>query len=311
MSASRPLLLIPLEIKVRELHAKLLLASVATEYGFKVLLGDGRILRQRLGDWPGGLFLDKGVPPNRTARFARLRRKGHQIVAWCEEGLTLVDPEEYLRGKINPGALEQLECFFAWGPYQERLITGRYPEFAQKIAVVGNPRIDLLRPEMTGLFAAESDSLREYYGPFILINSNFALCNHFKGDGAFLEAMKRAGKVSTLQEEQRVQGWIDYRQRVFQAFLDAIGPLSRAFPRKTIVIRPHPSEDHSIWEAMAANYANVKFDTGEASYPGFSPPIRRSTTVARRDSRGIYSGEIRSPTCPCNRRSSTRTSQIR
>lgn len=258
MSTSDPWLFIPLETKVRELHAKLLLASVATEYGFQVLLGDGRVLRQRMGELPQGIFVDKGIPPNRAARFARFRRIGHQVVAWCEEGLTLVDTDEYLRSKVNPRALEQARCFFAWGPYQARLITDRYPALAEKVVAVGNPRIDLLRPEMTVLFAEESNLLRERYGAFILINSNFAICNHFKGEGAFLEAMKRSGKVSTLPEEQLVQGWIDYRHRVFSAFLDAIGPLASAFPNKSIVIRPHPSEDHSSWESMAANHANVQ-----------------------------------------------------
>jgi len=42
------------------------------------------------------------------------------------------------------------------------------------IIVTGNPRIDLLRPELREFYRPEAEALRERYGNFILINTNFS-----------------------------------------------------------------------------------------------------------------------------------------
>ena len=42
---------------------------------------------------------------------------------------------------------------------------------------LGNPRFDLLRPELRGLYDDEVAKLRTRFGRFILINGNFANVN--------------------------------------------------------------------------------------------------------------------------------------
>ena len=47
------------------------------------------------------------------------------------------------------------------------------------IHVTGNARMDLLRQELRPFFDADVDRLRERFGPFILINTNFSRLNHY------------------------------------------------------------------------------------------------------------------------------------
>jgi len=256
---SLPYLIIPIETKVRELHAKFYMACVAAERGFGVIFGGSNIIRNRMAWFPrGAIFLDKSVAPSRAGIFRAYRNLGLRVVAWCEEGLAFIDPNEYLRRKVDRHALAQTECFFAWGPYQANLIRRHAPELASRIIETGNPRIDLLSHNLRPVFQEEAQHLRAVYPGLILVNTNFSLCNHKEGDGAFLAGLKAAGKVKSPEEEKFIQGWVEYKKDLFNAFMEMIPALSEQFPKQVIVIRPHPSENHATWKRVAELLPNVK-----------------------------------------------------
>ncbi len=250
-------LLIPVETKVRELDAKTLLACVAAESGFEAIIGHAGEMRRRLSALPQGTFLDKSVAPSREDMFRHYCDLGFRIVAWCEEGLTNPSDAEYLRRKVNPGALAKVDRFYAWGQRQAELIGARYPELANKLVTVGNPRIDMLRPELREFYAEAADALISRHGRYVLINTNFSLCNHKKGKDAFLKGLRAADKVGTAEEEAYIRGWIAYKTRLFEAFKQMVCNVARAIPKTRIIVRPHPSEDHSVWERLTCDIVNV------------------------------------------------------
>lgn len=252
-----PLLIIPMETKVRELHSKLLTACCAVEQGFTVVIGGSVDIRDRAAEWPQGFFLDKSVAPSRGPLFHYYRTLGHRIVAWCEEGLTLNDPEEYVRRKINARAVEQTEAFFAWGDYQAGLVRGAVPGCDSRLHLTGNPRLDLLRTELRALQNDAVAARRKEYGPFVLINTNFSLCNHRRGEGAFIAMQKQAGKVRTPEHEAFALGWVAHKKNIFDAFMAMVPELRKACPGHRIVIRPHPSENHETWRKLAASLPGV------------------------------------------------------
>jgi surface carbohydrate biosynthesis protein len=255
----KPFLIIPIETKVRELNAKFLLACIAAEKGFSVIIGGSTRLRNLIPWLPrDAFFLDKSVAPSRNLHFRNYRNLGMRIVAWCEEGLVFSNPAEYLRRKVDRDAFRQVEFFFAWGAYQAGLIRSHVPDAASRVLEAGNPRIDLLSPNVRAIFHPESDRLKCSYPKLILVNTNFSLCNHKKGDGAFLAGLKAADKVRTPEEEAFVQEWIDHKKVLFDAFRKVLPVLSRSFPDTPIVVRPHPSENHDTWRMMAADLPNVR-----------------------------------------------------
>jgi hypothetical protein len=54
-----------------------------------------------------------------------------------------------------------------------------------------------------------------------------------------------------------IDGWIDYQRQGFQTFFKTIPEISRRYPDHTIIIRPHPSENHATWEYFSERHANV------------------------------------------------------
>jgi len=254
-----PYLLIPIETKVRELHAKFYMACVAAERGFTVILGGSATLRNRI-PWLacGAFLLDKSVAPSRALLFKNYRRLGMRVAAWCEEGLVFFDSEEYLRRKIDRTALSQVELFFAWGKHQADVIRQNAPESESRVVETGNPRIDLLSPRLRDVFSEEAEKLRKQHPGLILFNTNFSQCNHQKGEGAYIAALKAAGKIRTPEDEAFAEGRLAHKRAIFNAFREAIVLMSSEFPDAVIVVRPHPTEDHETWRHFSELLPNVE-----------------------------------------------------
>jgi len=54
------------------------------------------------------------------------------------------------------------------------------------------------------------------------------------------------------------KGLWEHKHAVFAHFKDLIPALERAFPRHTIVVRPHPTESHRVYKDLAAGCARVQ-----------------------------------------------------
>ena len=80
-------IILPIETKVREFHAKLLLSCVAAEAGLRVILGDQNEILRYLNHLPRGIYIDKSVARTKIEKFRKNARMGNRVVAWCEEGL--------------------------------------------------------------------------------------------------------------------------------------------------------------------------------------------------------------------------------
>lgn len=251
--------LLPIETKIREFHAKVLLACAAAEAGFYVVLwslGDSK--KQKWRSLPRGICLEKSIVKANDKKFALLRKFGNKVCAWCEEGLVLLSRQEYQQRRVCPESVGQVEYFFAWGDYQADAIVEKVPSAKEKIRVYGNPRIDILRPEFRSIFDDEVKALRERYGKFILVNTNFSLCNHVKGTEAVIKIFKKSGKISTREQESFYHDWIEYKSKLHQEFILMVQAVSRSYPDLTIIIRPHPSEDFESWKQVAAELDNVR-----------------------------------------------------
>ncbi len=256
--SSQPRLTIAVENVARELDAKLLLACFAAERGFAVLLGEKREIQGRLASLPRSVFLYKDVTRASLPRLERARDLGHVVATTDEEGLVYFTTEHYFKTKVGPGTLGQPELLLAWGEENAR-VWRKHPGYGgAPIVVTGNPRIDLLRPELRGYWDDEAKHLRARFGRFVLINTNFGQLNNLRE--------KRAGEKRILEAYARDPGAVDafdaglaaHRQRLFQHFQEAVGTLARTRPDLTVVVRPHPSENDEVWYRAAAGCSNTR-----------------------------------------------------
>lgn len=258
MDSSRPWLLIPMETKVRELHSKLLLGAFAAESGYDVIIGEQLELKRQLKFLPRGIVLEKGVTQHQVSDMVRSRDLGNRVVAWCEEGLVYRNHDAYLRTRVSLEAMGLLDRFFAWGSVQAQAVLEKATDAAEKLVLAGNPRFDLLRPELRGLFKKEAEELKETYGPYILVATNFGRVNHFRGPEFVSRLLEERGAHASKEISEFTNEWTNFLGKVYSAFLRMVPELARAFPELTIIIRPHPSENRESWEQKLLGFANVK-----------------------------------------------------
>jgi len=244
-------LILPVENQVRELDAKLLLACVAAERGFPVVMGSRALVHHRVSSIPRGVYLAKSLRRLSDKMFGILDKLGHDIVAWDEEALVHLNPDFYYGRRLSPKTLQLTSALFAWGDENEALFRG-FPGYqATPIYVTGNPRTDMMRPELRGYYAEEIEQIHKRYDRFVLVNTNFGWNNHF------LRAFRMdqpAGRPKNAFDA----GLAAHKTVLFERFQQMVPALARAFPDLTILIRPHPTEDHELWRGIAKELPNAR-----------------------------------------------------
>lgn len=253
---SKKYLYIQIGTKARELEAKVLLSAVAAERGYTVAFGYN--VGSQLLRLPNGIFLKQLVTQG-TARSLQLYASyGHRICAVDEEGLVFPDIEAYKKERLSRDALQVVDKFFAWGNYHATIVKDVMPpEKSDAIISTGHPRLDVLRPEIRGIYRSQADKINSLFGDFILINTNFDLFNHNNGRESFFEILRNSGRINTPEQEQWFWGWSEFRKKMFIEFQDMIKVVSIDNPETTFIIRPHPSENREVWKDFTKDMPNV------------------------------------------------------
>jgi surface carbohydrate biosynthesis protein len=248
---------LPVETKVRELYGKLFLACVAAKNGFDVIVGSKKDVKMRVGFLPKGIYFTFGLALNFAKNSKKLKEKGHKVVAIDEEGLVTLNDELYLRYRVSKETLNATDMIFCWGKKQASLVREKSKETDCGVFITGNPRFDLLRPECQSIFNSDVEKIKEKYGKIILINTNFGHANHFSGEQFAIRSLKKKGWMNNLEDEKYFLRRIEWQKEIYIKFLEMIPELSEKFKNYSIIIRPHPSENHDNWKKIEKNYKNV------------------------------------------------------
>jgi len=265
MNRSMPPLIIPVENQVRELDPKLLLACVAARRGFSSILGFRREMHFQMGAFPRGVYVSKSMTHASDMMFEIMRKLGHTVVAWDEEALVHLPAETYYSRRLSADAMKWVSHFFAWGEDSAELWR-QFPQFphATPVHVTGNPRCDLLRPEMHGYYEEDIRKIKDTFGPFILVNTNFNHVNGFSPVQNLFQPSQAPGeppafgRAAVGMSREYAEGLQALKQGVFAAFQEMIPRLAESFPKYTIVVRPHPTENHDVYQRIAERCARVR-----------------------------------------------------
>ncbi len=258
-------LIIPVENQVRELDPKLLLACVAARRGFTSIIGSHRKIDFRIASLPRSLYLCKSFTVMNLTMFRIMHRLGQKIVSWDEEALVHLPDEMYFSRRLSPDSIRYVSHLFAWGEDNERLWKA-WPQMpsGKPIHVTGNPRGDLLRAEMCGFYQRDADALRERYGNFILVNTNFNHVNAFyPSQNLFRDTGEHGGKVRFGKAAKGMsltfaRALHEHKSGLFEAFQALIPALAEAFPDHRVVVRPHPTENPAVYRDIARGSERIE-----------------------------------------------------
>jgi surface carbohydrate biosynthesis protein len=211
-----------------------------------VVMGSRALVHHRVSSIPRGVYLAKSLRRLSKMMFRILDELGHDIVAWDEEALVhLPDANFYYGRRLSPDTLRLTSALFAWGPENEALFRD-YPGYdGTPIYVTG------MRPELRGYYAEEIEQIHKRFDRFVLVNTNFGWNNHFLRS---FRMDQPAGRPKNAFEARLAA----HKTVLFESFQRMLPALSRALPDHTILIRPHPTEDHELWREIAKNLPNAR-----------------------------------------------------
>jgi hypothetical protein len=108
------------------------------------------------------------------------------------------------------------------------------------------------------MLETEARRLNAQYGRYILVVTTFSRFNRHKGQHSVLDVLQARGFTITPEQEAFYNRLVKHLGQVFAAFEAMIPALARSFPSHTIIVRPHPSEDHDRWRKAVAGVGNAK-----------------------------------------------------
>ena len=254
----------PLEVKSRELDARLYLALEIVSRGMPCLFG-----------WKVGVHRAMERNPRRYAYIAKhLDIFTNEQYLWIHDhgGLTIfldeeggVYPpgkwfEEFTLSRYPQTALPHVDLFCAWGRAQEEVIcrerNGIRPE---QFVAAGHPKFDLSKPEFGRYFEPLRFDHPLKSQPYLLINTSFATGNNLTPFELALQTATRLGETGQwiYTGEQYREHWEHQRKNV-SGFIDGVQRVARRFPETPILLRPHPIENPQVYIDALSGFDNVR-----------------------------------------------------
>lgn len=248
---------IPIEIKKRELDSKLLIGREMSKKGLEVFIGRKEKINELALRNYNSIYFAKSAATSDLPLFIKLKQMNHKIAVLDEEAIVHINPTTHLKERFNKETLKLLDLYCAWGEYDSTLVKKYFPNQKNKIVITGNPRIDLLRKDMRGFHQKRIGEIYKKYGDFILIPSNFAMCNHFE-KGGLVKLLKDLEVIKNIKEINLYKNYSEHFQQIFNIFFSDIIKLAEKLPTITFIVRPHPSENKTTFLEMFNQIPNIK-----------------------------------------------------
>jgi len=243
----RRVLYLPIETKARELLGKTFLAARAVERGWIVVMGAHADTRKFMLDHPAGVFVETSIPDGKAARLEQIRAAGHRIVNLCEESIVYADGRDYCTRKLGLNSLRWTDILLVPGERNAQHIHNYRPEGDDKVAITGNPRFDTLLPGVRCVYNHEAGAIRETFGRFVLVNTNFGRPNPFRPADDPVAKLIARGMIAEGSEADFIRRHLNFKRRQMQGLQDLLRDLATSGSAEKIVIRPHPVENHDVW----------------------------------------------------------------
>lgn len=261
--------IIRVEIVKRELRAKLLLAMYLSRNNYDVIIttrlfNNTHILKRN------DIVIINSAYENMFDILVDVKKRVGKLIFLDEKSLVIRSKAEYLK-RIPLKCINLFDAVLCIGKYQKEILDSHLKNSSNNF-LMGNPRLNILSKRYNYIRKKNKNAIRELYGRYILIVSNFGSVNLW---GSPVDKKSRFVFKKNIFETQGILSDLkDFEKRfshfekIFQAFKELIPGMANRFDK--IVIRVHPSENSKIWHEIVSNFDNVvinqEFDLSDLIY---------------------------------------------
>ena len=241
-------LYLPLEIVIREIDGKALLAFEAATRGWKVVICTKRYFFNNINRIPKGNVIVKSAVPNELSQLKKIRKAGHKIFLLDEEGVVTYDI--FLRGnyRYNEETISLISAFFFWGKKQHQVFNGSYPQYKQIGYNTGAPRYQFWKTYAKEYYKDDIKQKNKKFGKYILFNTSFGIANNYLSGEGLQSSYNDMGRLSNVELKTFLEDQHDINSIAYKEYLRFIEKLAHEMSDVKIIIRPHPSESSAHGE---------------------------------------------------------------
>lgn len=238
-------ILLPLEIKVREFHSKIFLASkLLDETNFDVVIGEKNKVHNLFKHNQGVYLLSKGGPRKRF-RFDKKKYRNNFLGILDEEGPISNFDKNEKKSRLNNHILENIDDYFLWGSGDLRKNRLIFKNFKKKLNMFGHPKFDILKKNHIKFYQKEITSIKKKYKKFIFVSSSFPVdqimkqstFNKFRFDNFFFVMGKNKEAV-----KKNFNRYLDLERENYLSLIELLNKFASQNPQINIVFRPHPRQ---------------------------------------------------------------------
>jgi len=249
-----------LEVKKRELDSRCFFAIRACLQGYSVMISKKESFYKNKNFLQTGYVFLKSCGPNYHEEIKKIKKLGHLICVMDEEGIMYFSAEDYKERRIFKKNLDYLDYIFTWGKDDHKIVTQSLNEYENKIFKTGSPRIDILKNPTNKIYHDEAKEIKKQHKHFFLFNTFFTFTNHFYTNDKknYLNTLQSVGfSKDSLVYKNGVE-MKNLQTKLLKETINFVEEFAKKFSDKKLIIRPHPSESHKIWEDLSNKYKNVE-----------------------------------------------------
>ena len=192
-------ILLPIEIKVREFHSKIFLASkLLDKTKFDIVIGEKNKVYNLFKHNEGVYLLSKGGPRLRFSFDKKIFKKNFLGILDEEGPISNFDINEK-KSRLHKDILKNLDDYFLWGIEDLKKNKPFLSRFKKNLYIFGHPKFDILKKNHIKFYQKEINNLKKKYGKFIFISSSFPVdqimsqssFNKFRFDNFFFVMEKK------------------------------------------------------------------------------------------------------------------------
>ncbi len=247
------------EITKRELDSNLLLACIAAENNFNVMisnpetikfLNDKKLLKK-------GLFHTKSLVHGDYKKKLHMSLKKNDIKISSideEPGLVLKNLIPFTKARFTKDDLEIADKIFCWGEHDYETLNSLFNSFKNKLVLSGSHRFDMMREEFNDYWNFSKHKKNQ-----ITVSGNFNVVNGFIHKSKIIPKLERQGYFLRSEKlKKELVNIIDDMEKKFPKFLEMLSTIIQRFPNENFYLRPHPLEKIDIWQENFSRFKNVK-----------------------------------------------------
>ena len=240
-------ILLPLEIKDRELHAKLFLASKIIENSkFDVVIGEKNKVYNLFKHNTNVYLLSKGGP-KLGFRFKKNKYRNNFLGILDEEGPILNLDKHEKNTRLHKNILNNIDDYFLWGKKDYTSNKEIFKGYNKTLCIYGHPKFDLHKKKNILFYKKEINQLKIKYKKFIFVASSFPVDQvmNKKSFNKFRFYNFEMGKKETLIKKN-FDKYLEIEKDNYIHLIRLLEKIAINNPDINIVFRPHPRQDIEI-----------------------------------------------------------------